>query len=120
NVLTNDFDVEGDSLTVASYTTPTRGSLTQSSNGQFMYQPGVLFTNGSDQFSYTVHDGHGGTNTAQVVLRVHAHYLDGGDWPTFGNGPSHTGYWPGLIGTNLFVASWSNSFPTSINPIAVG
>jgi uncharacterized repeat protein (TIGR01451 family) len=120
NVLTNDFDMDGDIMTVVAFTQPARGSLSYIGNGIFAYQPGILFTNGQDQFSYTIQDGFGGTDTANVLLRAQAHYLDGGDWPTFGNGPSHTGYYPGLLGTNLFVASWSNSFPLTINTIAVG
>ncbi len=119
NVLTNDFDVDGDGMTVVSFTAPTRGSISNIGNGVFSYQPGASFTNGQDQFTYTIQDGFGGTDTATVLLDVQTGYLNGGDWPTFGNGPSHTGYYPGIIGSNVFVASWTNSFPLAINPIAV-
>ena len=45
------------------------------------------------------------------------------DWPTFGNGPSHTGYQPTTLGTLPFTAGWTLAYPTStggINQVAVG
>jgi outer membrane protein assembly factor BamB len=120
NVLSNDYDVDDDLLTVQSFTSPTRGVLAQINNGQFTYQPNPNFTNGQDQFTYTITDGHGGTANAQVTINVHNRYLDGGDWATFGNGPSHTGYYPGVLGGATFVAAWSTNFDSALNPVAVG
>lgn len=42
-----------------------------------------------------------------------------GAWEAFGNGPSHTGYYPATIGTNAFKASWSKEFSIGINPVVV-
>ncbi len=120
NVLNNDSDVDGDPLTVQSFTLPTRGTLTQINNGQFAYQPGAEFTSGLDQFNYTITDGHGGTATTSVTIVARTRYLDGGDWPTFGNGPSHTGYYPGMLGGSTLVAGWSTNFGSALNQVAVG
>ena len=42
-----------------------------------------------------------------------------GEWTTFGNGPSHSGYYPKTIGGGTFTASWSKIFPTQVNPPTV-
>ena len=45
-----------------------------------------------------------------------------GNWPTFGNGPAHTGYQPLTQGGTSYVAGWSVSYPTStrgLNQVAV-
>jgi uncharacterized repeat protein (TIGR01451 family) len=36
--------------------------------------------------------------------------LQGGDWNTFANGPAHTGYYPGTLGTERFLPAWSIPF----------
>ncbi len=120
NVLVNDADVDGDALTVQSFTVPTRGTLTQTNNGGFIYRPNAAFTNGQDQFSYTIADGQGGTATAQVTIKAYTQLLIGGDWPTFGNGPSHTGYYPAMLGGATLVAGWSTNFGSALNQVAVG
>jgi uncharacterized repeat protein (TIGR01451 family) len=120
DVLANDADVDGDPLTVQSFTAPARGVLTQINNGQFRYQPNPDFTNGLDQFTYIVADGQGGTATAQVMFKACSQALQGGDWPTFGNGPSHTGYYPGMLGGATFVAGWSTNFGIALNQVAIG
>jgi hypothetical protein len=120
NVLSNDYDVDNDPLTVQSFTSPTRGALAQINNGQFTYQPNSSFTNGQDQFTYTITDGHGGTANAQVTINAYNRYLDGGDWPTLGNGPSHTGYYPGILGGSTLVAGWSTNLGGPLKQVAVG
>ncbi|MCK5181398.1 MAG: tandem-95 repeat protein, partial [Dehalococcoidia bacterium] len=68
DVLNNDSDVEGDTLTVDSVTQGTNGSV--SNNGSYVvYTPATGF-NGTDSFSYTVSDGNGGTDTATVSVTV--------------------------------------------------
>lgn len=45
-----------------------------------------------------------------------------GDWPTFGNGPAHTGYQPLTLGAYLYQPGWSVAYPTStsgLNQVAV-
>ena len=69
-VLTNDTDVNGDSLSVSSVTQPSNGSASLV-NGEVNYTPAANY-NGPDSFTYTVSDGKGGTDTATVNLTVNA------------------------------------------------
>jgi ABC-type uncharacterized transport system substrate-binding protein len=69
-VLANDSDADGDSLTVASVTDPTNGSVTN--NGTSVtYTPDANY-DGSDSFDYTVDDGFGGSDLATVTVNVTA------------------------------------------------
>ena len=67
-VLANDSDPDEDNLTIASVTTPANGTVTNH-GGAITYKPNAGFA-GSDIFNYTVSDGHGGTDTARVTVRV--------------------------------------------------
>jgi VCBS repeat-containing protein len=68
NVLSNDTDVDGDSLTVTSVTQGAHGSV--ANNGSSVsYTPAHDFF-GSDTFTYTISDGHGGSDTATVHMTV--------------------------------------------------
>jgi len=69
NVLQNDTDVDGDTLSVTLDTVPSKGSVTDNGDGTLMYIPNANF-NGTDSFSYTASDGHGGTDTATVTITV--------------------------------------------------
>ena len=71
NVLANDFDVDGDPLTIVSGLTvaPSNGTLTLNANGNFTYEPNLNFS-GDDSFQYTVTDGVGGEASAKVFLTV--------------------------------------------------
>ena len=69
-VLTNDTDVNGDSLSVSSVTQPSNGSASLV-NGEVNYTPAGNY-NGPDSFTYTVSDGKGGTDTATVNLTLNA------------------------------------------------
>lgn len=42
-----------------------------------------------------------------------------GEWKTFGNGPSHSGYYPKTIGAASFEAGWNKTLGASINQVAV-
>ncbi len=66
-----DFDMDGDSLSVALVvgSGPQHGSLSLNADGSFTYQPDLNF-NGEDGFSYTIHDPDGETDTATVSLSV--------------------------------------------------
>ena len=68
-VLANDSDPDGDALAVAGVTQGAYGAVTH--NGTTVtYTPGPHFGQ-SDHFTYTISDGHGGTDTATVtVLRI--------------------------------------------------
>jgi hypothetical protein len=44
-----------------------------------------------------------------------------GDWPTYGNGPAHTGYFPGTLNGLSFVLKWNAPMPNfNISQPAVG
>jgi hypothetical protein len=70
DVLTNDSDPDGDSLTVISFTQGASGSVT-SSGSSVTYIPSPDFT-GNDSFQYTVDDGFSGTAMASVSVTVTA------------------------------------------------
>lgn len=67
-VLTNDSDVDGDTLSVAS-ASATSGTTTVSTDNIISYTPNANF-NGSDSISYTISDSQGGEATASVVVTV--------------------------------------------------
>ncbi|HJQ28688.1 MAG TPA: tandem-95 repeat protein, partial [Rubrobacter sp.] len=69
DVLSNDSDPDGDSLSATVNTQPSNGTLNLNSNGSFTYTPGANF-NGTDSFKYTVSDGKGGTATGTVTITV--------------------------------------------------
>ncbi|EAQ11253.1 Hint domain-containing protein [Maritimibacter alkaliphilus HTCC2654] len=68
-VLANDSDPDGDTLTIIGGTDPTNGSVTDNGDGTITYTPNTGFT-GTDTFTYTVSDGNGGTDTATVTVSV--------------------------------------------------
>ena len=69
-VLANDTDVDGDLLSVTAVTQAANGTVSITGGGTGVnYKPKSGFT-GTDTFSYTVSDGHGGTATATVTLTV--------------------------------------------------
>lgn len=70
NVLANDFDVDGDSLTAELVTGPANGTLSLSPDGTFTYTPSDGFA-GTDSFTYAVSDG-ALTDTATAAITVNA------------------------------------------------
>lgn len=73
DLLANDTDVDGDTLTTVAetITTSNGGTVTLNTNGTFSYIGATNF-NGTDGFNYTVIDGNGGTATAQASLTIAA------------------------------------------------
>ncbi len=69
NVLANDTDVDGNTLTVSGFTQPANGTVTTGPGGTLKYTPNANY-NGTDTFTYTVSDGQGGFDTATVTLTV--------------------------------------------------
>ncbi len=61
-------DPDGDELSIASFDQPENGTVTQSGD-VLRYQPDNEFV-GSDNFSFTISDGRGGSATASVVVDV--------------------------------------------------
>ena len=71
NVLANDTDPDGDTLSVSSVGTASNGTVTDNGDGTVTYTPTSGFS-GSDSFTYTISDGNGGTDTATVSITVNA------------------------------------------------
>jgi hypothetical protein len=70
NVLRNDFDPDGDALTVRPNANRTDGgTFSVAADGAFAYTPRYGFA-GGDSVSYTISDGRGGSDTATVWIRV--------------------------------------------------
>ncbi len=68
NVLSNDTDPDGDSLQIISVSAPANGTVNIAGD-QTIYTPNAGFT-GNDTFSYTVDDGFGGQQSANVTVIV--------------------------------------------------
>lgn len=69
HVLENDSDPNNDTLHVAGHSYPSHGNVEIDSTGTITYTPEADFS-GTDVFSYTVNDGNGGTDTAEVTVTV--------------------------------------------------
>lgn len=69
SVLSNDTDVDGDTLTISAYDalTPLGGSVNCTDTCLYT-PPANVF--GTDSFGYTISDGHGGTDSAQVSISI--------------------------------------------------
>jgi uncharacterized repeat protein (TIGR01451 family)/CSLREA domain-containing protein len=68
DVVANDSDADGDTLTVIAASTPAHGTATCAGT-QCTYTPAPGY-HGPDGFTYTISDGHGGTATATVTIAV--------------------------------------------------
>jgi hypothetical protein len=68
-VVANDSDPDGDALTVATWTQAAHGAVTKNANGTLRYTPAAGYV-GGDSFSYTIHDGRGGSASASVAMTV--------------------------------------------------
>jgi len=79
NVLANDSDPDGNTLSVTAATPGQHGSTTRNPDGTITYTPQAGFT-GTDTFSYTVGDGKGGTATATVTVTVAS--VPASTWPS--------------------------------------
>ena len=78
NLLDNDIDINGDTLSVTTVsglpivsqiTTPNGGTLNVSADGAYVYTPADDFV-GTETVTYTIVDGNGGTDTATLLLSV--------------------------------------------------
>jgi hypothetical protein len=70
NVLANDFDPDGDPLTITGTSAAANGTATISGSN-ILYTPATGYY-GADSFTYTISDGQGGTSSATVSLFVNA------------------------------------------------
>src|SRR6185436_13008540 len=71
SVLSNDTDIDGNTLTAILVTGPAQGTLTLNANGTFTYTPGANY-NGSDSFTYRANDGTVNSNIATVTITINA------------------------------------------------
>ena len=65
----NDFDIDGDSLVVVGHGMAGQGAVVRNADGTLTYTPDADY-HGPDSFTYTVSDGHGATDVAQVAVTV--------------------------------------------------
>ena len=70
DVLSNDSDPDGDTLTITGVTQPQHGTVTYT--GQAVTYTGNRAWKGTDTFTYTISDGNGGTATATVTVTMAA------------------------------------------------
>ncbi|MGH8173288.1 MAG: Ig-like domain-containing protein, partial [Rhodanobacteraceae bacterium] len=68
DVLANDSDPDGDTLTITAVSQPAHGTAASAGSG-VAYTPAINYL-GSDSFTYTISDGHGGSATATVSISV--------------------------------------------------
>ncbi|HUS91361.1 MAG TPA: FG-GAP-like repeat-containing protein [Phycisphaerae bacterium] len=78
SVLLGVYDVEGDTVSVASFTQPAHGSAERNADGTFTYRPRAGYV-GGDEFDFTLTDGRGGQATARMHVRV---IRPSGKWST--------------------------------------
>ncbi len=69
DVLRNDSDPDGDSLSITSVGAPSSGTASDNGDGTVTYTPAPGFT-GSDSFGYSITDGRGGSASATVTVVV--------------------------------------------------
>jgi hypothetical protein len=69
DVLSNDSDPDGDTVSVTAASAPAHGSATVNPGGTVTYTPNPGFS-GTDSFTYTITDGNGGFDTATVTITV--------------------------------------------------
>lgn len=70
-LLSNDSDVEGDTLTLSSVSDALNGTVSLNQNGDVVFTPTANYF-GNASFRYSVSDGKGGTSSATVTLAVNA------------------------------------------------
>jgi hypothetical protein len=67
---TNDSDPEGDTLTIIAVGTPGRGTASITGSGTTVLYAPTNGLCGADSFTYTISDGHGGTDSATITITV--------------------------------------------------
>src|SRR6185369_1426337 len=82
SVLANDTDQDNDTLAITAVTQGAHGAVGITGGGSgLMYTPAFDYS-GPDTFTYTISDGHGGSDTANVNVTVNAV----NDTPSFNKG----------------------------------
>ena len=114
----NDVDADGDVLTVTSFTQPAIGTVAQNSDGTLRYESSPVTNSGTTTFSYTISDPAGFPSTATVTIAYVP--ATAGSWPTFGNGPEHTGYSPAILSRQPVAQRWSHTTEAGSRQVATG
>ena len=70
DVLGNDDDIDGNALTITSVTQGAKGSVAITGGGTGLSYTPDPNANGADSFSYTISDGHGMSDTADVSITI--------------------------------------------------
>lgn len=70
-VLVDDYDPDGDEITLVSFETPSHGTLTWASDGSFTYVAERDFI-GFDRLTYTIRDAFGGSSVGHVLVVIDA------------------------------------------------
>ncbi len=69
-VLLNDYDPNGDTFSITSFTQPAHGTVVLTGQGKVLrYTPAINYQ-GSDSFTYTIQDSQGAKDTAKVTVAV--------------------------------------------------
>lgn len=84
NPLGNDYDVDGDTLTIIGQPTTADGTVVVNSDGTVTFTPNAGFT-GTAVIDYEISDGNGGSDTAQIFVTVGNGTRDGIVWGTDGD-----------------------------------
>jgi hypothetical protein len=71
NVLANDQDADGDTLSVTDFTPPAKGTIEDHGDGSFTYTPDLNY-HGNDSFTYTASDGEGESDIATVNITINS------------------------------------------------
>ncbi|WP_157964648.1 VCBS domain-containing protein, partial [Algibacillus agarilyticus] len=69
DLLDNDTDIDGDSLTITGVSNPSSGTVEINGSNEVIFKP-VATSTGIQTFQYTISDGKGGTDTATVSVYV--------------------------------------------------
>jgi ELWxxDGT repeat protein len=69
DLISNDTDIDSDTLTITGFAQPTNGTLIDNGDRTFTYRPKADYF-GADSFDYTISDGKGGTSTGTVNLTL--------------------------------------------------
>lgn len=129
NVLGNDFDVDGDMLTVDSVTQPATGEVVINLDSTLTFIPNADFS-GTESFTYTIVDGNGGSDWATVtvdaqtaaVTTAHVSDLDAstnvkgksGQWEAFVTATIHDANEQPVGGATV-TGTWSGSTSGSVS-----
>jgi len=68
-------------------------------------------------YTFTVANAAGSVASNPSSVTVHPPNRFAGPWPTFGNGPDHTGFHPAALGRHKFVRMWKRGFSLKKDPL---